>query len=219
TAFTLTGRKIDLRLTKSQLSGVRATGQSHAVNPDWDLVADTIDLALAHQQLAQTLAWGDSIRPHAIAPDREIKADSLAIDTPDQRLKEARAFGTAWVGSAPDTVTHERDQLWGDTVVAEFTSRDSAGKKLSSLQRVEARSHARSYHVLSGNVECGRAAVSYVRGDRIVLRFRAGVSNDVERVEVHGKVDGVQIEPKCPPADSTRADSAKGDTTRTGKTR
>ncbi|MFI5235850.1 MAG: hypothetical protein ACHQXA_09080, partial [Gemmatimonadales bacterium] len=46
TAFTLTGRKIDLRLTKSQLSGVRATGQSHAVNPDWDLVADTIDLAL-----------------------------------------------------------------------------------------------------------------------------------------------------------------------------
>ena len=213
TTFTLTGKRIDLTLTKNELTGVRSTGHAHAVDPDWDLLADTIALQLEKQHLVETYAWGDSLRPRAVSPGRDIVADSLAIDTPDQALKQARAFGQAWVGGAVDSVTHEQDQLWGDTVVADFVRRDSAGKAKSVLSRVEARHDARSYHLLAPSGTCPGSPVSYIRGQQIVLIFRPG-GNDLDRVEVHGKVDGVQIEPVCAPPDSARADSLKADSLR-----
>lgn len=219
TSFTLTGRRIDLRLTRNELTGVRAVEQAHAVNPDWDLTADTIDLTLAGQKLAQTLAWGRTGRPHVVSPGREIRADSLAIDTPGQVLSQARAFGTAWVAGAVDTATGERDQLWGDTVVADFVQRDSAGKQQSVLSQVDARRDARSFHISPADRKCGKTPVNYIRGDRIVLVFRTDQGNDIDRVEVHGKVDGVQLEPACPPADSTAADSVRADTSRGSRTR
>ncbi|MGB7211885.1 MAG: hypothetical protein WBC97_04590 [Gemmatimonadales bacterium] len=211
--FTLTGKRIDLSLTKNELTGIRSTGRAHAVDPDWDLVADTIDLHLKDQHLVATFAWGDSLRPRAVSPGRDIIADSLAIDTPDQVLTQARAFGSAWIGGAVDSVTHQRDQLWGDTVVADFVSRDSAGKKQSVLSRVEARHNARSYHLLASTGTCPGSPVSYIRGGQIVLFFRAD-ENDLDRVVVHDKVDGVQIEPVCAPPDSTHADSLRADSAR-----
>ena len=213
-AFTLTGRRIDLRLTRNVLTGVRAVGGGHAINPDWDLTADTIALGLDQQKLTSTLAWGDSSRPHAVSPGREIRADSLAIDTPGQVLTQARAFRSAWVAGAVDTVTHERDQLWGDTVVADFAQRDSAGSKQSILSKVDARHEARSYHILPADRKCDQTPVSYIRGQEITLVFRATAANDIERVEVHGKVDGVQLEPACLPADSAKADSLRADSAR-----
>lgn len=218
TVFTLTGKRIDLTLTKNELTGVRSTGHAHAVNPDWDLVADTISLRLDHQHLVATDAWGDSLRPRAVSPGRDIIADSLAIDTPDQVLTEARAFGSAWIGGATDSVTHERDQLWGDSVVAQFVQRDSAGRKQSVLSRVESRHNARSYHLLAPGGACPGSPVSYIRGDRIVLFFRPD-GNDLDRVEVHGKVDGVQIEPVCAPVDSAKADSLRADPARADQRR
>ncbi|MGH7732462.1 MAG: hypothetical protein ACREOE_01865, partial [Gemmatimonadales bacterium] len=211
--FTLTGKRIDLSLTKNELTGVRSIGRAHAVDPDWDLVADTIDLHLKDQHLVATFAWGDSLRPHAISPGRDIVADSLAIDTPGQVLTQARAFGTAWIGGAVDSVTHQRDQLWGDTVVADFVPHDSAGKKSSVLSRVEARHNARSYHLLASQGTCPGSPVSYIRGNQIVLFFRPA-EDDLDRVVVHGKVDGVQIEPVCAPPDSAKADSARVTTRR-----
>lgn len=217
-AFTLTGKRIDLSLTKNALTGVRSIGRAHAVDPDWDLVADTIDLHLKDQHLVATFAWGDSLRPRAVSPGRDIIADSLAIDTPGQVLTQARAFGSAWIGGAIDSVTHERDQLWGDTVVADFVSRDSAGTKRSELSRVEARHDARSYHLLAPQGACPGSPVSYIRGGQIVLYFRAE-ENDLDRVVVHDKVDGVQIEPVCAPPDSAHADSLRADSARTSSRR
>jgi hypothetical protein len=211
TSFTLTGKRIDLRLTRNELTGVRAVEQAHAVNPDWDLTADTIDLALTNQKLTHTLAWGKGRRPHVVSPGREIRADSLAIDTPGQALRQARAFGTAWVAGATDSVTGERDQLWGDTVVADFVTRDSAGTSQSVLSRVDARKDARSYHLAPADRKCGHTPVNYIRGDRIALIFRTDQGNDVERVEVHGQVDGLQLEPACPPPDSAARDSLRAD--------
>jgi hypothetical protein len=211
-SFTLTGRRIDLRLRESALSGVRAIGAAHAVNPDWDLTADTIDLTLEHQKLARTLAWGDSLRPLAISPQREIRADSLAIDTPGQQLTEARAFGSAWIGGAVDSARHDRDQLWGDSVVARFTQVDSGGRAVTRISGVTARHLARSYHLLAPEAGCAQAPVSYVRGNEIVLTFETKGGGDLERVDVHGQVDGVQIEPECATADSLAADSARADT-------
>ena len=212
-AYSLTGRRILLRLAAGQLSGVRAVMQGHAVTTDWDLTADTIDLAIAKGQLVQTRAWGDSLRPHGVNPEREIRADSLAIDTPNKVPTEARLFGTGWVGAKPDSGTGERDWLEGDTVVATFAAADS-GPARNVLRTVSARGRARSYYRVIDPKRPGPPALSYVRGESIALRMRASGANDVERVDIHGKVDGVQLEPIPPKVDSLRADSLKADSLR-----
>ena len=56
-----------------------------------------------------------------------MRAESLAIDSPGQRLREVRGFRTAWLGGAVDTLSKDRDWMRGDTIVAQFTSADSAG--------------------------------------------------------------------------------------------
>lgn len=209
-AYSLTGRRILLRLAAGQLSGVRAVIQGHAVTADWDLVADTIDLTIAKSQLVQTRAWGDSLRPHGVNPEREIRADSLAIDTPDKTPTEARLFGTGWVGAKPDSGTGERDWLEGDTVVATFAAADS-GPARNVLRTVTARGRARSYYRVVDRSKPGPPGLSYIRADAIALRMRPSGSNDVERVDVRGKVDGVQLEAVPPRPDSLRADSLRAD--------
>ena len=106
---------------------MEAKGEGHAVSKEWDLVADTIGLDINNRKLEQTLAWGDSIRPYANSPAYAMRADSLALDTPGQQLKEVRGFGNAWLGGTIDSVSKQRDWMRGDTVVAQFVQRDSAG--------------------------------------------------------------------------------------------
>jgi hypothetical protein len=214
--YTLTGRRIFLRLTESELSGVRAAQQAQAVTSEWDLVSDTIDLAVRDNALTQTLAWGDSIRPRAINPEREIRADSLAIDTPGRRLTSARMYGRGWVGAKPDSASGERDWLEGDTVLATFAPSDSTPTR-DVLRSVEARGRARSYYRVVDGSRPGPPSISYVRGDLILVLMRASGSNDVERVDVRGGVDGLQLEPLRQRADSllpdslrVRVDSARG---------
>lgn len=207
-AYSLTGRRILLRLAAGQLSGVRAVMLGHAVTAEWDLVADTIDLTIAKSQLVQTRAWGDSIRPHGVNPEREIRADSLAIDTPNKVPTEARLFGTGWVGGKPDSGTGERDWLEGDTVVATFAPADS-GPARNVLRAVNAHGRARSYYRVVDRSRPGPPALSYVRGDAIALLLRSSGSNDVQRVDVRGQVDGVQLEPIPPKVDSLKADSLR----------
>lgn len=212
-AYTLSGRKILLRLAQSQLSGVRATDLGHAVTVDWDLTADTIDLAIVKSKLVQTLAWGDSLRPHAVNPEREIRADSLAIDTPDRVPTEARLYGRGWVGAKPDSGTGERDWMEGDSVRAAFAPADS-GPARNILKQVDARGHARSYYRVVDRSKPGKASLSYVRGDLISVHMLASGASGVQRVEVRGAVDGVQLEPIPPKADSLRADSLRADSLR-----
>ncbi len=205
-SFALTGRRIDLELHHDQLTYVTAKGEGHAVSADLDLKADTIGLDLEGGQLIQTLAWGDSLRPYALSSDYAIRADSLALDTPGQKLEESRAFGRAWVAGRLDSVTAERDWLSGDTVVAQFAVREAGGR--TEVRRLEARKDAKSYYRVGDARRPGSRSINYSRGERIVVLMKQAGESGVERVEVRGQVDGVQLEPLKAPIDSSRADSA-----------
>ncbi len=207
-SFRLTGRRIDFQLDQKELTALTAKGEGHAVNRDWDLTADTIGLDLQERKLVQTLAWGRVRRPHALSPQREIRADSLALDTPGQRMREARAFGSAWVAGPPDSLTHERDWLSGDSVTARFAEHDSAGVARTALRQVEARGHAASLYRVNAKDRADPPSVNYSRADTILVTLKVGGDNGVERVDLHGTVDGIQLSPQRETPDSTAADSA-----------
>jgi hypothetical protein len=204
-SFDLAGRRLDFRLKDQELERVVAKGDSKAVNQDWTLVADTIAHDLAKRKLEHTEAWGDSLKPHATSAKYEIRADSMALDSPGQHLREARAFGKAWLGGQVDSVSKERDWLTGDTVIATFEPRDSAGTTKSVLTRLVARGSARSYHLEPDKKPGNRPSINYARGDEIVITMKQDGSEKVDLVEVHGAADGVQLAP------STEKPKAKAD--------
>jgi hypothetical protein len=206
-SFNLTGRRLDLKLNRRELTNVVAKGNGHAVSKEWDLVADTISLEVRNRRLEQTLAWGDSIRPYATSPSYAMRADSLALDTPGQQLKEVRGFGTAWLGGTVDSRTKQRDWMRGDTVVAQFVQRDSAGTRKAALSRIVARKSAQSYHLDADQRHPERPSINYARGDVIVMTMKQGVQTEVDRVDIRGQVDGIQLEASDAPAvpDSLRA--------------
>jgi hypothetical protein len=203
-SFNLSGRRLDLKLDQRQLTYVTAKGGGHAVSKEWDLVADTIGLDLNNRKLEQTLAWGDSIRPYAMSPSYAMRADSLALDTPGQKLKEVRGFGSAWLGGTIDSVSKQRDWIRGDTVVASFVQRDSAGTSRAALSRIVARKGAQSYHLEANAKHPERPSINYARGDLIVMTM-SPAQGSVDRVDIRGQVDGIQLEAAEAPA---RADSA-----------
>jgi hypothetical protein len=205
-SFNLTGVRIDLRFLNRALDYVSAKGNGHAVSANLDLKADTIGLDLENQKLVQTLAWGDSLRPDAQSADYRLQGDSMAFDTPAERLTETRAFGRAWAGGRPDSVGGERDQIWGDTLVARFATEDSAGTPRTAVRELEARSNARSFYRLADPKKPGRPSLSYVRGTHILIAMKKQVEG-VQRVEVRGQVEGVHLEPVQVRPDTTKADS------------
>lgn len=198
--FTVSGRQIDLDLAERELTYLTAVDSARLVSAEWDLTADTIGLDIDERTLQQTLAWGDTRRPRGVAEDYEVRGDSLAIDTPDQQLRELRAFGDGWIGTAVDSASGERDWIAGDTVVAAFVPTDSAAGGDAMLTEMRARGAARAFHVVADEAEPGRPSLNYVRGDAIVLSFRAPAPGEeretVERVDVAGQVEGVQLDPE-----------------------
>ena len=209
-SFSITGNRIDLTLEGRDLTYLLAKGNSKAVNKEWELVADTIALDMNQRKLEQTLAWGDSIRPSATSTSYAMKADSLALDTPGQRLQEVRGFGRAWLGGTVHEPTKDRDWMRGDTVVAKFAARDSAGTQRAVLSRIEARKAAQSYHLEPNQRSPTRPSINYARGDVITVTMKDGpaAGSGVERVDIRGKVDGIQLEAEAPPAAAgTPADS------------
>lgn len=207
-AFSLAGNRIDLKLANNELTYVQADGAGKASSAEWTLVADTIGLDINDRKLEQTMAWGKTTRPHAVSTTYEILADSLALDTPGQQLTEARSFGNAWLASGQDTVASERDWLRGDTVTAQFARSDSAGKSHTSVSRIDSRHTARSFYKVKDAAHPGRPSLNYARGDRIVVTMRTDSTGGVERVEIQGKVDGVQLEPTKTAARDTTARAA-----------
>lgn len=206
-SFSVAGNRIDLTLDRRELTYLVAKGNGHAVSREWDLVADTIALDVNQRKLEQTLAWGDRIRPTATSPSYAMKADSLALDTPDQRLKEVRGFGRAWLGGAVYQATKDRDWMRGDTIVAQFATADSAGKSRARLSLIEARHGAQSYHIDPNPKFPQRPSINYARGETITVVMQPGDSARVERVDVRGQVDGVQLEAAVDsvPPDTTAA--------------
>jgi hypothetical protein len=137
-----------------------------------------------------------------------MRADSLALDTPGQQLKEVRGFGTAWLGGTIDPRTKQRDWMRGDTVVAQFVQRDSAGTRQAALSRIVARKSAQSFHLDPSARFPDRPSINYARGDVIVMTMKQGVRSEVDRVDVKGLQDGVQLEASdAAPADSLRTTS------------
>jgi hypothetical protein len=210
-SFNLTGRRLDLKLDRRELTYVIAKANAHAVSKEWDLVADTIGLDIRNRRLEQTLAWGDSTRPYATSPAYAMRADSLALDTPGQQLKEVRGFGKAWLGGTIDPRTKQRDWMRGDTVVAQFVQRDSAGTRRAALNRIVARKDAQSFHLDPSPRFPERPSINYARGEVIVMTMKHGARSGVDRVDVRGLIDGIQLEASDlpPAADSlrTRADT------------
>ncbi len=206
--YKLNGTRIDLTLDENDdLTFVVAKDSAHAVSDEWDLVADTIALDIEHDALEQMLAWGTTSRPEASSTEYLIRADSLALDTPGQVLRELRSFGTAWLASAPDSLTGRRDWMAGDTVIALFRERDPADTAKASLEQLEARGKARSFRqIYEEGSECPTPSLNYVRGDTIVVHMRPPPDEEVDRVRVVGQVDGVQLEPCSQPVprDSAR---------------
>jgi hypothetical protein len=204
-SFSITGNRIDLTLDRRDLTYLVAKGNSRAISKEWDLVADTIALDVNQRKLEQTLAWGDNARPSATSPSYAMKADSLALDTPGQRLREVRGFGKAWLGGSVYQPTKDRDWMRGDTIVARFASRDSAGAQRAVLTRIDARLAAQSYHIEPNGRTPARPSINYARGDAITVTMKdAGATgaSGVDRVDIRGKVDGIQIEAA---GDSVRA--------------
>jgi hypothetical protein len=208
-SFTISGTRLDLALDRRELTYLLARGNGHAVNREWDLVADTIGLDINGRKLEQTLAWGRKTRPNATSPSYAMTADSLALDTPGQKLSEVRGFGKAWLGGTLHAAGKERDWMRGDTVVARFASRDSAGTSRSLLSRIEARQAAQSYHLDTNRRVPTRPSINYARGDAITVTMKEGATRGVERVDIRGKVDGIQLEAgsdtTATPADSVAA--------------
>ncbi len=214
-SFSLRGRRIDLTLAQRELSKLTARGQGHAVNRDWDLTADTIAIDLKNRKLERTLAWGRTTRPYALSTTYAMRADSLALDSPGQALREVRGFGKAWLGGSVDSATNDRDWMRGDTVVASFAPSDSVGRKRSVLSRINARAAAQSYHLERNPKAPRRPSINYARGDAITVTMKppaAGVTSGVDRVDIRGKVDGIQLEAATGDSAATPADTsgAKG---------
>ncbi|HYC32111.1 MAG TPA: hypothetical protein VEB59_07445 [Gemmatimonadales bacterium] len=193
-SFMISGTRIDMKLDRRELTYLLARGSGHAVNREWDLVADTIALDINAKKLEQTLAWGDKTRPNAKSPSYQMTADSLALDTPAQQLREVRGFGKAWLGGTIHAASNERDWMRGDTVVARFTTGDSAGHKRALLSRIEARQAAQSYHLDTNARVPTRPSINYARGEAIVVTMKEGLARGVDRVDIRGKVDGIQLE-------------------------
>jgi hypothetical protein len=204
-SFSVAGRRLDLKLDRREVTYITARGAGHAVSKEWDLVSDTIGLDLNNRKLEQTLAWGDSTRPFANSPSYAMRADSLALDTPAQQLKEVRGFGSAWLGGAIDAPSKQRDWMRGDTVIAQFIQRDSAGTRRASLSRIVARKGAQSYHLDPDARHPDRPSINYSKGDVIVMTMKQGARAGVDRVDIRGQVDGIQLEASdAQPTDSTR---------------
>ncbi len=205
--FDITGRRIDFKLDDRDLTYLVATDSARAVQREWTLVGDTVALDVNQREVELTLAWGDSLRAHAVSPRREIRSDSLALESPGGELKEARAFGKAWLGGETDSASAERDWLAGDTVVARFEPRDSAGTSRTVLTRLEATGAARSLTIEPQEARPKQPTINYARGNAIVVTMKPDGSEEVNEVRIRGQVDGVQIEPG---ADTTSGVSAPG---------
>jgi hypothetical protein len=211
-SFALSGSRIDFTLEDRRVRSVLALDKAHLVREDWDLVGDTISIDVRERAVQQIVAWGATQRPEGKSPRYTVRADSVVFDTPGERLTQIRAFGKAWVASASDSAGVEPDWLAGDSVVADFVPRapgDSAGRDAAAdssddgapaLARLSARHDARSFRQIAGDEPGERPSLAYATGRAITIVMRPGSDDAVERVEIVGQVEGVQLDPGTPKA-------------------
>jgi hypothetical protein len=210
--FTLTGGVIDLFSRNRTIERVLATPSGHVLSEDLELLADSVDLRVANNQLQRMIAWGRKSRARALSPERQVIADSIDALMPSQRLREVRAIGSAYANSTPDTtriISTERDWMRGDVVIAEFDSIPAADTtSRPQARRIVATGHASSFYQLAGEGR-GRTMpnLNYVRGREITVLFQ---NKAVSSVDVADQATGVYLEPvasssaTAPPPPGTR---------------
>lgn len=197
--FTLTGGVIDVYSKNRQVERVVATPNGHALSTDLELVADTIDLRVANNQLQRAMAWGTT-RSHAVSPDREIVADSIDAIMPGQRVREVRALRKAYAESNPDSgvVSSQRDWMSGDTIIAQFDSippTDTSSKP--KVRQIVAIGNARSFYQMKNSKGVPtEPTINYVRGRTIDIAFE---DRKVATVTVTDQATGVMLEPESQP--------------------
>ena len=102
----------------------------------------------------------------------------------------------------------------GDTIVARFASRDSAGTQRAALSRIDAHKGAQSYHIEPNQQAPARPSINYARGDAstVTMKDSLAAGGGVDRVDIRGQVDGIQLEAAgdsvAAPRDSTPAGRA-----------
>jgi len=197
--YRLSGDRIDMELQQSALQRVIARDNAHALNDEWDLTGRNIAVHLWHDAADRIDAWGGQgeARPRARSDLYRVVADSIALDLPEGTLSLLQAYGDSRLDSAPDSLTGEADWISGDTVVASFMPADAAGSEGTTvLDRLVARSDARSFRQIhpAGSPQAP-PSLNYVRGNVIVVTMKRPPAEGVDRVDVEGQVEGVQLEP------------------------
>lgn len=220
-SFELRGQRIDLGLDRRDLRTVTARDSASLSGRQLSLDADNIGLDLRQRMVGQTVAWGTQVRPRAVSQDYEVRGDSVAFDTPKQQLREIRAYRGAWLGAKPDSAG-DRDWVAGDTVVATFAARDSAGTAPPSLERLRAAGNGKALYRFTSAGQT-RPAFNYTKADLILVTMRLrGDSVQVDSVLARGNVEGVHLQPGVLRPDSTavpdtlraRADTSRGEPAR-----
>ena len=214
--YRLIGDRLDLELAGGELSEVVALDSAHAVNDEWDLVGDTIAVQLDQDSPDRIDAWGQLIRQLATSDEYTILADSVALHFPGGTMSRLDAVGDAKLETSRDSLTGEADWIAGDTVAALFVAADSAGEGSPALERLVATSQARSFRQMRQPAEpAALPSLNYVRGEVIIITMKLPPLDGVERVDVKGQVEGVQLEPDrgqrvVPPAAPIPAEQEDG---------
>lgn len=194
-SFEVRGRRIDFRLQQREVTWVLASDSAHVEQREWVLDGDTIAVIVDDRAVQRIDAWGTVRRATGGSEDYDIRGDSVVVETPGEILLGLQAHGDAWLGGAVDSALGERDWLSGDIVRAEFvadTASDSTGSRLVELT---AAGDARSFQVTEPESAGGQASLAYVRGNSITVRMNSEGPEKVDRVEVTGQVEGVQLDP------------------------
>ncbi len=207
--FLLTGGSIDIGLKQKELSSLKGRNPGRLVNSDVTLDGDSVQIELKYRQVDLTKSWGKKQRPTAVSSTYRILGDSLLIDSPNQRLAMVRAYGNAWAGTGKDSSSTSRDWIAGEVVIARFIARDSAGVKKSTIRELEAEFQARSFYQMAPEKGQTKGSVNYTRANKILVTMRVTAdSTNVDRIDAHGNVDGVHLQPAIAKRDTTkRADS------------
>ena len=205
-SFDLRGLRIDLTFAEKRLTGVTARDSASLRNATLDLEADGIGLTISDEEVTETRAWGETIRPVAVSDAYEARGDSLRFATPDQQLREITAFGNGWLAGKSDSLGGERDWVSGDLVHALFGAAESEGSSGPVIKVLEARGTARAYYrmALAGSTA---PSLSYTLADAITIIMGSGTTATVDSVHAVGVRDGVHLQPLLTPADTARTDS------------
>ncbi|OYW02414.1 MAG: hypothetical protein B7X11_03665, partial [Acidobacteria bacterium 37-65-4] len=130
-AYHLRGDLLTFALTpQHEIRRVLSSGHAAASGAEWQLDADTLDLALDSGKVQRAQAWGHGRRPNAVSGTHTIVADSLDIHMPGQLVRLVWAWGNARMVTrdtlatrAATRTTLARATATRDTVVRDTVSR------------------------------------------------------------------------------------------------